>query len=119
MLRKLAAGTTLLVDRYAYSGAAYTAAKGLSLAWSCHADVGLPQPDRVYYLAAADHGLLHARADYGSERYEHADFQMRVARCYERMFDAQTWLVIDLMNVAESRCSESTRRDQPTRSTPT
>lgn len=37
-------------DRYAYSGVAYSSAKGLDTQWCKSGDVGLPQPDLVVYL---------------------------------------------------------------------
>lgn len=33
MESKLKAGTTLVIDRYSYSGVAFSAAKGLDLSW--------------------------------------------------------------------------------------
>ena len=49
----LAKGTTIVCDRYAYSGVAFTAAKDnpdLSLDWCRAPDRGLPAPDCVLYL---------------------------------------------------------------------
>lgn len=40
-------GTTLIVDRYSYSGITYSLAKGLDLLWVCEPEVGLPKPDLV------------------------------------------------------------------------
>ena len=45
MKAKLNSGVTLVVDRYAFSGVAFTAAKGYSLAWCKQPDEGLPAPD--------------------------------------------------------------------------
>lgn len=46
MREKLNAGINLVVDRYAYSGVAYTAAKfGLDFEWCKHCDAGLIKPD--------------------------------------------------------------------------
>ena len=47
---KLAAGTTLICDRYAYSGVAFSSAKGLDLEWCKKCDEGLPAPDCIIYL---------------------------------------------------------------------
>src|SRR6266403_2356895 len=55
---KLAAGTTVLCDRYAFSGVAFSAAKGLPLAWFRAPDVGLPTPE---VAAARDTGRSDAR----------------------------------------------------------
>lgn len=43
-------GTHLVVDRYAYSGVAYSAAKGLSRSWCASVDEGLLAPDVVFFL---------------------------------------------------------------------
>ena len=78
LLRKLQAGTTLIVDRYAYSGVAFTAAKGLpglDRAWCTAPDAGLPAPDAVFFLSLTVEQAA-ARGGYGEERYEKADFQV-------------------------------------------
>ncbi len=80
LLSALQSGTTLVVDRYAYSGVAYTAAKqkpGLSVAWCRAPDEGLPAPDVVFYLALPP-GAAAARAGFGGERYEKEEFQQKV-----------------------------------------
>ena len=78
----LAAGTSVICDRYAYSGAAFTAAKhvpGLDLAWCKAPDRGLPAADALVFLSvSAD--VAAARGGYGAERYERADFQVRGLR---------------------------------------
>ena len=47
------AGSTIICDRYAYSGVAFSSAKpdaNLSLEWCQAPDVGLPAPDVVIFL---------------------------------------------------------------------
>jgi dTMP kinase len=39
-----------ICDRYAYSGVAFSSAKGLSVDWCMNCDVGLPAPDCVIYF---------------------------------------------------------------------
>ncbi|OGM40553.1 thymidylate kinase [Aspergillus bombycis] len=49
----IAKGITVIVDRYSYSGAVYSAAKGiptLSLDWAWQPEVGLPRPDMCLFL---------------------------------------------------------------------
>ena len=49
----------LVLDRYAYSGVAYTATKrvpGRDLAWCMQPDTGLPRPDLLFYLRVAPNG---------------------------------------------------------------
>jgi dTMP kinase len=67
-------------------------AQGLSLHWCCQPDVGLPRPDRVFYLHAPT-STVHHRPGYGEERYERDDMQIKVAACYEMLFDAEHWMV--------------------------
>ena len=79
---KLAEGTTLVVDRYAFSGVAFTAAKkvpGLGLEWCKAPDAGLPAPDAVMLLAVTPE-VAAARGGYGAERYERKEIQEEVAR---------------------------------------
>lgn len=82
LLDKLNSGVTVICDRYAHSGVAFTAAKGipgLDAAWCQAPDKGLPAPDVVFFLSltpeqAADRG------GYGSERYEEKHFQAKARR---------------------------------------
>ena len=46
----LESGTHVICDRYAYSGVAYSLAKGLNFEWCCGADRGLIMPDLVIYF---------------------------------------------------------------------
>ncbi|KAI8907951.1 thymidylate kinase-domain-containing protein [Gorgonomyces haynaldii] len=50
MRQLLSQGTTLVLDRYCYSGVAYSAAKGLDWNWCAQPDIGLLKPDVVFYL---------------------------------------------------------------------
>ncbi|KAI7842281.1 hypothetical protein COHA_003922 [Chlorella ohadii] len=96
LLRKLRAGTTLVVDRYAYSGVAFTAAKGapgLDRAWCMAPDAGLPAPDAIFFLNLTVEQAA-ARGGYGEERYEKADFQRKVLEQFQGMRDS-SWRVID------------------------
>ncbi|XP_075919529.1 thymidylate kinase-like [Petromyzon marinus] len=94
---KLQAGVTLVVDRYAFSGVAFTAAKpGFDPEWCRHPDVGLPRPDLVLFLSVPP---AHAqqRGRYGDERYEHAAFQQRVLQRYDELArdPTLTWEQVD------------------------
>ena len=46
------AGQHVICDRYAYSGVAYSAAKGLDFDWCKNADKNLLKPDMVFYMNA-------------------------------------------------------------------
>ena len=83
MKELLESGTTLVVDRYSYSGVAYTAAKeGLDLEWCKKPEIGLPKPDLVLYFQLSPEDAA-KRAEFGGEIYEKQEFQSRVAENYE------------------------------------
>merc|ERR1719483_1507871 len=78
-------GITLIIDRYAFSGVAFSAAKpGLSLNWCKKPDVGLPKPDLVCFLDVSE-SVAQQRADFGGERYELTEFQRRVRDNYNKL----------------------------------
>lgn len=64
-----------------------------SLSWCKAPDVGLPRPDRVFYLTlpVQDAG---ERAVFGEERYEKVDFQKIVQQQFEEL-RGEEWLNID------------------------
>jgi dTMP kinase len=75
----LASGKSIVCDRYAYSGVAFSGAKpGLDLEWCATPDRGLPAPDCVVYLDLSIEQAM-ARGQFGAERYEKEDFQRKVA----------------------------------------
>lgn len=49
--KTLADGVTVVLDRYAYSGVAFSSAKdGMDLEWCMQPDAGLPAPDLLVHL---------------------------------------------------------------------
>jgi len=91
--RSLAAGTNIIIDRYAYSGVAFSAAKpGLSLNWCKQPDVGLPRPDLVVFMDVTEE-VAKQRGGFGEERYEVAEFQRRVRQNYKQLKD-DTWVEV-------------------------
>ncbi|XP_012286418.1 thymidylate kinase [Orussus abietinus] len=100
MINTLKNGTTLVVDRYAASGAAYTAANtGRELAWCKAPDKGLPRPDMIAFLEVAEKEQSQ-RGDWGAERFEHREFQRKVAANFNKLHD-DTWRYIDANEDAE------------------
>lgn len=104
MKKKLEQGITLVVDRYAFSGVAFTSAKpGFSLDWCMKPDVGLPKPDLVMFLQlnSAEAAL---RGHFGEERYETSIFQKVVQQKFEQLMKDQSvnWQVIDASQNIES-----------------
>ncbi|KAF2125467.1 thymidylate kinase [Dothidotthia symphoricarpi CBS 119687] len=85
----LAAGTTVIIDRYYYSGCVYSAAKhnpSLSLEWARHPDVGLPRPDLCIFLdISAEDATM--RGGYGTEKYEKKEMQDWVRVLFESLME--------------------------------
>jgi dTMP kinase len=93
LLSALRAGVTVVADRYAHSGVAYSAAKrrpGMDRGWCAAPDSGLPAPDVVVFLDAGGGGALAARGGYGEERYEVPAFQAEVARQFDALLRPST-----------------------------
>ena len=91
----LSAGQHVIVDRYAFSGVAFSAAKeGLTLEWCKQPDRGLPKPDLVCFLDVTSEEALN-RGGFGDEVYEKKDFQEKVRKIYETLMeDGDYWQVI-------------------------
>lgn len=88
---KLKKGITLVIDRYAFSGVAFSTAKGLDFAWCKQPDVGLISPDLVLFL---DLSIDEARkrGGFGEERYEKYDLQIKVRKEFRKLKD-ERWKV--------------------------
>ena len=87
MEAKLESGTTLVVDRYSYSGVAFTAAKGvpgLDLEWCKAPERGLLRPDCVLYLNMPV-DQAEKRGGFGEERYETTELQKNVRANFEAL----------------------------------
>lgn len=94
ILKALHSGVTLVVDRYAGSGAAYTAATSdKSLDWCKQSDKGLPCPDIVIYLEVSKESQR-LRSNWGNERFENSELQQCIAFNYKKLKD-KTWSTID------------------------
>lgn len=79
------------MDRYAFSGVAFSSAKGLDLEWCRNPDIGLLAPDIVLFL---DLSIDEAekRGGFGQERYEKRDLQIKVRDEFTKLQD-DTWKV--------------------------
>ncbi|KAI0085781.1 thymidylate kinase-domain-containing protein [Irpex rosettiformis] len=101
-------GETIICDRYAFSGIAFSASKIrpgshsyplLDYAWCRSPDIGLPAPDIAIMLDVSQ-DVAQARGGYGEERYEKEDVQRRVRDVFVRIgeeFEGSggKWLVVD------------------------
>ncbi|MGH0154333.1 UNVERIFIED_CONTAM: hypothetical protein FKN15_027170 [Acipenser sinensis] len=100
---KLEQGVHLIVDRYAFSGVAFTSAKpGMSVDWCKFPDVGLPKPDLVLFLQLRPTEAAR-RGQFGAERYENTDFQKAVQECFQQLMSdcSVNWKVIDACRSVE------------------
>lgn len=85
--RLINSGTTIVIDRYYYSGCAYSAAKQdptMDLAWCRQPEVGLPRPDICLFLDLSPEEAA-KRGGFGEERYEKAEMQARVRESFAEM----------------------------------
>ncbi|NXA42685.1 KTHY kinase, partial [Eudromia elegans] len=94
---KLHQGITLVVDRYAFSGVAFTSAKqNFCLDWCKQPDVGLPKPDLVLFLDLSPEEA-EVRGNFGNERYENSSFQKKVLQSFHHLMKDKTlnWKTVD------------------------
>jgi len=75
-------GCSIVCDRYAFSGVAYSTAKGLDLQGCKEPDRGVPVPDGVFFLHV-DEKVGASRANFGDERYENATMQSQVRKVFQ------------------------------------
>jgi len=103
----LDSGTTIICDRYAFSGTAFSASKALFQGYSsstsspltyewCRApDVSLPAPDLTIFLDISPEQAAKEREGYGEERYEKPEMQTRareVFRMIGKEMGTQGWV---------------------------
>lgn len=84
----LESGTLVVMDRYVYSGIAYSLAKsGLNdFDWLYSPDKGLPKPDLTMFLTLSMDELS-KRLGWGNERYERESFQREVKKRFLEILD--------------------------------
>ncbi|CAI4232886.1 unnamed protein product [Auanema sp. JU1783] len=82
--KHIAEGTDVVCDRYAFSGVAYSMAKGLDERWAKQPDIGLPNPDVVLFFQVSAE-VVRQRGGFGEERLEREDLQKRVSAIMETL----------------------------------
>ena len=93
-------GTTVVIDRYYYSGIVYSAAKqnpSMSLEWCRRPDVGLPRPDMCVFLDISAEAAAQ-RGGFGTEKYEKKEMQDRVRELFQilrQKKDGEDFVVVD------------------------
>lgn len=92
-------GINVLLDRYVYSGCAYSSAKGLDFEWCMSPDKGLPKPDATIFLQFKD-GSNSNRSGFGDERYELIEFQKKVEIAFTNFIKNDEWKPISVDNLS-------------------
>lgn len=90
IIKLLNEGKTVILDRYVYSGVAYSAAKettGMDWQWCFAPDRGLIRPDLTLFLTHNDSKGQARREGFGEERYEVGSFQDKVKGQFETLLD--------------------------------
>ena len=81
LVSRLENGQDVVLDRFAFSGIAYSVAKGLDPRWCRTWEHGLPAPDLVLFLDVKPEAAAQ-RPGYGQERYERIEFRTRVRAAF-------------------------------------
>lgn len=107
-------GTNVILDRYVYSGIAYSAAKdvdGMDLQWCLNPDKGLLKPDLTLFLTNESNDDAE-RDGFGEERYENVQFQKKVKKQFYAAFkefetpNSNTLKLVDVTNKSIEEVSE-------------
>lgn len=98
----LESGTHILMDRYAFSGVAYSVgAEGLSYDWCIRADEDIVSPDVVIYMDNSPSASAR-RNNFGDERYEDESKLDRVRKVYQHFYTLPYWHVFDATRTREA-----------------
>lgn len=92
----LLSGTHVIVDRYAFSGVAFSAAKSeMDIEWCKNPEKGLPKPDLICFLDVSPEEA-ETRGGYGDEVYEKKEFQVKVRKNYDVLMKGDAaWKMIN------------------------
>lgn len=81
------------MDRYCFSGVAYSMSNGFDQAWCKHPDSGLPKPHLVIFMDIEPERAAE-RAGYGDELYEKVEFQKKVYENFKKLKE-ENWVFIN------------------------
>lgn len=107
----------MICDRYAFSGIAFSASKGLPYEWCRTPDISLPAPDLTLFLDISPEQAKE-RGGYGDERYEKEEMQRKVRQMFLRMGEEMSsggrgrWVSIDAGRDMDSVADEIWTRVQ-------
>ncbi|BGP53789.1 hypothetical protein JCM8202_005562 [Rhodotorula sphaerocarpa] len=117
IVRDLENGKTVVCDRYAFSGIAFSVIKGLSWSWCRAPDIGLPAPDLVLFLRVSP-ATAEQRGGFGAERYEKREVQLKVAEAFGRLGASMPegdWVEVNADGTMEEVQAEVRRRVEEVR----
>ena len=89
--KRLLSGQSIILDRYVYSGIAYSMANGLSHEWCIQSDKGLIEPDLIINIDANPSCIKQWKE---KERYETISFQWNVYYAFKMIADP-SWIHIE------------------------
>ena len=92
-LRELLTTQDVVLDRYIYSGIAYSVAQGISKDWCLSKEEALIKPDKILYLDLSP-TVAFARKGFGDELYEKKIFLELVVKAFMDL-KTKEWCVID------------------------
>eukprot|EP00954_Amorphochlora_amoebiformis_P021882 1349283-Amorphochlora_amoeboformis.AAC.1 len=81
MRELMESGVSLVVDRYSFSGVAFTASKGYDINWCYQPEIGMLEPDIVVWLDMPLEDVK-SRGGFGKERYEKLEMQGKVQKIF-------------------------------------
>ena len=104
-IKKTLESGNLVCDRYWYSGAAYSAAKGLDLDWCTAIDSKLPKPDLVILLDVPV-DVAAQRKGFGDEIHDEEEFLKRVQGIFLEMAKKEGFAVVNAGQPLDSVVSD-------------
>lgn len=111
ILLTLQEGTHVMLDRYVYSGVAYSLSKPnlRSKEWLYAPEIGLPKPDLTLFLTIPLEELA-SRKGWGEERYEKESFQAKVRLNFDLVLQANHDASVLTVDVGRLLIEESTKK---------
>ena len=94
ILTHLNSGTHVIIDRYIYSGIAYSLASNMDYTWSYILHTGLPIPDMTIMLETDSMFNWNTPK---TDLFENEKFQQDVKNCYDSIAK-QNWIIINTDN---------------------
>lgn len=90
---RIANGETVVLDRYSFSGEAYSVAKGLSVHWCICSERGLPHPDAtIFFKLSPEQAMERHPVGVRREVYEEVGFLHEVTKAYATIrFYLNSW----------------------------